>query len=127
MGRINISNSRGRDAAVTTESVSRGVKMRWIDTHGSAAETKKILKGTMDRDLDAMLAKYGDVENLTQALITEDPEIDIETYGSFLKNTARGKSFIGSSKRKSLKTPTAANERSDLAKCPNRTWRRKFR
>ena len=89
MGRINISNSRGRDAAVTTESVSRGVKMRWIDTHGSAAETKKILKGTMDRDLDAMLAKYGDVENLTQALINEDPEIDIETYGSFLKNTAR--------------------------------------
>jgi len=89
VGKINISNSRGRDAAVSTESVSPGVKMRWIDIHGSQVETKKILRGTMDRDLDALLEKYGDLENLTQGLINEDPEIDIETYGSFLKNTAR--------------------------------------
>lgn len=89
MGRINISNSRSRDAAVSTESVSAGLKMRWIDMDGTQAETKKILKGTMDRDLDALLEKYGDLETLTQALIEEDPEIDLETYGSFLKNTAR--------------------------------------
>ncbi|MGK7903012.1 MAG: hypothetical protein AB4352_16695 [Hormoscilla sp.] len=89
MGTINISNSRGRDAAVSTESVSSVVKMRWLDIHGSQAETKKILRGTMDRDLEALLEKYGDVDNLTQALINEDPEIDLETYGSFLKNTAR--------------------------------------
>lgn len=89
VGTINISNSRSRDAVVSTESVSARLKMRWIDSHGSQAETKKILKGTMDRDLDALLEKYGDLENLTQALIDEDPEIDLEIYGSFLKNTAR--------------------------------------
>ncbi|MBC6421943.1 MAG: hypothetical protein GDA43_16970 [Hormoscilla sp. SP5CHS1] len=89
MGKINISNSRDQDAAVNTESVSPVLKMRWLDIHGSQVETKKILRGTMDRDLDALLKKYGDLENITQALINEDPEIDIETYGSFLKNTAR--------------------------------------
>lgn len=89
MGKINLSNNRGRDAVVKTESISPSLKMRWIDNSGSQAESKKILRGTMDRDFDALLEKYGDAETLTQALIHEDPEIDMETYGSFLKNTSR--------------------------------------
>jgi hypothetical protein len=89
MGKINLSNNRGRDAVVKTESISPTLKMRWIDSSGSQAESKKILRGTMDRDFDALLEKYGDAEKLTQALIHEDPEIDMETYGSFLKDTAR--------------------------------------
>jgi hypothetical protein len=86
---INISNNRGHDALVNTKSVTRTSRTRWIDKNRRQAEIKKILKSTIGHDLDALVEQAGSLEQVADLLIHGDPEIDVETYGSFLTNTTR--------------------------------------
>lgn len=89
MGQINLANSKGRDAVVTTETVAGGVVVRWVDGDGRAAQAVRILRGTMDRDLDAIAARAGGIDKVADALIAGDPEVDLETYGVRLGSTQR--------------------------------------
>lgn len=89
MPEINISNSAGRDAVVTMESVNQPLKVRWLDGKGRQAAGIRVLKSTVDLDIDALIESVGGLENVAAALIDGDPEIDIETVGCFLRNTSR--------------------------------------
>ena len=89
MPEISLSNRKGRDAQVMAESVRRPVRVRWLDTEGRQAASVRLVKGTLDRDFDSLLKKLGDPEQIAQALIAGDPEIDLETVGSFLRDTSR--------------------------------------
>lgn len=89
MPEINISNSAGRDAIVTMETVNAPVRVRWLDEQGRQANSVRVLKSTLDLDLGALQKQFGDVRGVGQALIQGDPEIDIETVGCFLQNTSR--------------------------------------
>jgi hypothetical protein len=86
---ISISNSHGRDAQVMAESVRIPVRIRWLDAQDRQAGSARLLKGTVDRDYDALLAKAGSPDQVADALIAGDPEIDIEAVGSFLRDTTR--------------------------------------
>ena len=59
MAEINISDSRGRDAVVSAESVSYAMQVRWIDQTGAQAASRKILRSTVPHDLDALFVKAG--------------------------------------------------------------------
>jgi hypothetical protein len=89
MPEISLLNSKGRDATVIAESVRVPVKVRWLDDSARQATSTRVLKGTIDRDYDALLAQFGDNEKLAQALIDTDAEVDLETCGAYLKNTSR--------------------------------------
>lgn len=89
MPEINISNSAGRDAVVTMETVVTPAKVRWLDDQGRQAHSIRVLKSTLDLDIDALVEKSGSVSQVSEVLIHGDPEIDIETIGAFLKNTSR--------------------------------------
>ena len=89
MPEINISNESGRNAAVNMESVRVPLRVRWLDDQGRQATSVRILKSTFDHDLDALADKFDGVENVGQALIDGDPEINIEKVGSFLTSTSR--------------------------------------
>lgn len=89
MGQINIANSAGRDALVTTESVRSPLKVRWVDQKGRQAGNARIVKTGIDRDIQALETQYGSVSHVAQALVDGDPEIDMETTGRFLRNTSR--------------------------------------
>jgi hypothetical protein len=89
MPEINISNSAGRDAVVTMETVHSPVRVRWLDGQSRQANSIRVLKSTLDLDLAALLQECGDLEGVAAALIEGDPEIDVETIGSFLHNTSR--------------------------------------
>src|SRR5439155_26011266 len=89
MPEISLFNSKGRDAQVMAESVRVPVRVRWLDSHGRQATSARLLKGTLDRDYDALLAKAGAPEKVAAALIAGDPEIDIEAAGRFLRDTSR--------------------------------------
>ena len=89
MGQIHLANSRGRDATVTTETVAGGMTVRWVDPEGRAAEQVRVLRGTVDRDLDALVARFGGIDKVGAELIAGDPEIDLETYGMRLGSTSR--------------------------------------
>src|SRR5262245_6806605 len=89
MPEINICDSAGRDALVAIESVRSGVRVRWVDSQSRQAVGVRLLKGTLDRDLDALVAKYGELPKIGQALIEGDPEVDLENSGRMLRDTSR--------------------------------------
>jgi len=89
MPQIAISNSKGRDASVVAESIRVPMRMWWIDVEDRIATSAKILKGTIDRDYDALLQKYGTSEKVAEAIADTDPEIDLESVGRYLRETSR--------------------------------------
>ena len=89
MGEINICNSAGRDAVVTTESVRRPLQVRWIDDQSRQATHVRLLKTPIDQDIDALREKLGGLAEVRQAIIDGDPEIDLENCGRFLRDTSR--------------------------------------
>jgi hypothetical protein len=89
MPEINLCDSNGRDGVVSFESVRSPLKVRWVDSQGRQASSARILKGTIDRDVEALVAKHGDLAKVSQALVEGDPEIDLENTGRFLRETSR--------------------------------------
>jgi hypothetical protein len=89
MGEINLSNSKARDAVVATHSVRIPMKVRWLDEQGRQASTSRLLKASMDRDIRALEQQAGGLDKVAAALLAGDPELDIERYGRFLKETSR--------------------------------------
>ena len=89
MPEIAISNSKGRDASVVAESIRVPMRIWWIDVEDRIATSAKILKGTIDRDYDALLQKFGTPEKVAEAIVDTDPEIDLESVGRYLRETSR--------------------------------------
>jgi hypothetical protein len=89
MPTINIANSAGRDAVVNAESLRARRKIRWLDPQGRQAVNVRLVKSTLDRDIDALVAQFGTLSKVGEALIQGDPEVDTETTGSFLHRTSR--------------------------------------
>jgi hypothetical protein len=71
------------------ESVRIPVRIRWLDAEDRQASSARILKGTIDRDYAALLSQHGTPDKVAEALIAGDPEIDLETSGTFLRETSR--------------------------------------
>jgi hypothetical protein len=84
-----LTNSKGRDSQVTAESIREPLRVRWIDCEGRQTANCRVLKSTVERDLDALLARHGSLEQVGQALVQDDPEIDFERVGGLLRDTAR--------------------------------------
>ncbi len=70
MGEINLSNSGGRDAVVATSNVVSMKQIRWLDQQSRQASSVRFVKSTIQHDVDALLAEYGQLDNLSQALST---------------------------------------------------------
>ena len=71
------------------ESVGSSKKVRWVDTQGRQATSARLLKGTIAHDVEALKAKFGELGDVAKALVADDPEIDLENTGRFLRETSR--------------------------------------
>ena len=89
MATINIANSKGRDAVVGSQSVLKPVKVRWLDEKGRQVQSARLMKSDLAHDVAALEAKAGSREKISQLLVESDPEIDMEAFGSMLKDTSR--------------------------------------
>lgn len=90
MGSINLTSSKNRDAVVYTKSVSSSLRVRWLDAKGRPAGNVRVVRATLDRDLDALLAaRGGDLAAVGEALVQGDPEVDCERVGGYLRDTSR--------------------------------------
>jgi hypothetical protein len=89
MGTINIANSKGRDAVVGAQSVVKTLKVRWIDDKGRQAQSARVMKSDLSHDLTALETRAGGRDKIAQALIDGDPDIDVELFGSIMKETSR--------------------------------------
>lgn len=62
--------------------------IRYIDQEYRDVRSVRLLKSDTLHDLEEVLKKY-EPEDLSELLIREDPEIDIETFGRFLIENSR--------------------------------------
>ena len=79
MRKFNISNAEKRDAEVAFEQKSTKTKTCFKTADGSETHSEKRLRSTMETEQDVLLEHYAD--SLAEALIAEDPEIDLEKVG----------------------------------------------
>lgn len=86
---IKLSDSKGRDAEVAAGGVTSVEEVRWVDEEGAGVDNRRILRGSAAHDLDAIIAASGGLDKVGDALIEGDPDVDIETFGSFLEDVSR--------------------------------------
>ena len=89
MAEINLCNSAGRDAVVNLQSLSSPLRVRWLDTDGRQVTPARMIKSSINDDLDALLEKHGDLRSVGAALRDADPEINAEVAGRLLQETSR--------------------------------------
>jgi len=89
MARINLANSKGRDAVVATETVRTPLRVRWLDEKGRSTRLVRVIKSAYERDGDRLIEAAGGPEKLVDALVQGDPEIDLETCGRILSESSR--------------------------------------
>ncbi len=89
MPEINIANNSGRDAVVNLENLNIPLKVRWLDTQKRQVSSMRILKSTVDHDIESLSEQNEGIAGVADALIHGDPEVDMEIVGSYLRNTSR--------------------------------------
>ena len=90
MRSINISNKENRDAQVILKSYTIKSNVIYVDSSSNEPDSVRVIKSHLNQAYDMLLQNAdGDVEKLTEKIISEDPEIDIEVAGKFCENTSR--------------------------------------
>lgn len=83
---INLANKKKRDAQVSLETVHVLRAVRYIDPDGKLTHNVRLLKSTVDQQ---GLTEAYKLDELADAIVKGDPEIDVETFGRYLTETSR--------------------------------------
>ncbi|MCP4869809.1 MAG: hypothetical protein GY898_13950 [Proteobacteria bacterium] len=78
---IGITDSKHRDAQVLMETVKSPPKRHFTDEEGQRVRSWRLIKSTEGHDYPSLLHLHPDPEDLAQALVDGDPEIDLENIG----------------------------------------------
>lgn len=87
MRAINIANSAKRDAQVGFVPSAKQERAFLALPDGRRPATTRFVKSVAS--IDALTAQYGGLEQVGQAMVDADPEIDIETVGKFIERPLR--------------------------------------
>jgi len=79
--RIWLADHRGRDAVVTLVPRQRNSEAQYADANGSRVRFSRVVKSTEATAWERLRSEHGDPELIAQALLSGDPEVDIETVG----------------------------------------------
>jgi len=79
--RIWLAGHRGRDAVVTLVPRRRNEEAQYADANGSRVRFSRVVKSTEATAWERLRSEHGDPELIAQALLSGDPEVDIETVG----------------------------------------------
>lgn len=86
---INIADSKGRNAQIVFNGQVHKPTIKYVNENGDTARNIKVLKNTIENSYDSLFAEYGDNEAIAEALIKEDPEINLKLTGRFIKTAGR--------------------------------------
>lgn len=89
MPEINITNSSGRDAMIPMDNVITPKHVRWLDEKGRQAFPIRVIKAPLELNGANLADRQGGLEALSQVLIDEDPEVNLEVTGTILREVSR--------------------------------------
>ncbi len=88
MKAIHIANAKKRDAEVAVEQQVKKSAVRTVLPNGEEKTNIRLLKNTVDYELEALLYNYdGQLSALEKDLIENDPEVDMQIVGKKLQRT----------------------------------------
>lgn len=88
MREIHISNLKDRNSKVNLDTRQVRASYQYHDPKGRPVTSVRLVKGTLNCDLDTLTAETS-LEDLSDALIEGDPEIDFELFGKQIDDTRR--------------------------------------
>lgn len=86
---IHIANAKRRDAEVAFESQAIRRDIRTVLKNGKDKQNVRVLKSTVDMDDESLAKQFGSWTDVADALIENDPELDVEVIGKKLNRTHR--------------------------------------
>jgi len=89
MKKIHIANGKKRDATVVFEAKPTRQKVFQVLQDGSEKINIKVIKSTPQTSINNLSAQHNELEELSQAMIASDPEIDIEIVGKKIQTTKK--------------------------------------
>ena len=89
MRNINLSDDRKRDALVAFEGKRPKRTAFQVMKDGSEKRSVRVLQGTLAVDTATLLARYGNLNKLGEAIINGDPEVDLERMGMIVSGTRK--------------------------------------
>lgn len=87
MRKINISNEAKRNAEVAFGTTFHRSFPIFKTSDGNRSQSERRIRATLQTSDEALIAEYGD--NLAEALINRDPEVDMEQFGKKVENIKR--------------------------------------
>jgi hypothetical protein len=63
--------------------------VKFVTSKGEGVNTVRVLKGGVQNSFEGMTKVHGDGEAIAQAMITSDPEIDLNLTGRFINGSSR--------------------------------------
>jgi len=79
--RIQLADHRGRDAVVALVPRQRSGETQYADTDGSTVRFSRVARCTEATGWERLRSEHGDPELIAHALLSGDPEVDMETVG----------------------------------------------
>ncbi|MCD8071592.1 MAG: hypothetical protein LUE10_00100 [Alistipes sp.] len=86
---VHIANAKRRDAEVAFDAQTERPQVRTVLKDGGEKRNVRVLKSTLDLDEDALARQFGSWDEVAEALVEDDPEIDVEIIGRKLTRTHR--------------------------------------
>lgn len=86
---IHIENAKRRNAEVVFYSLILRPKIHTVLKNGKEKVNVRVLKSTVDLDEESLIKQFGSWEEVSKALVEDDPELNIEIIGKKLTRTRR--------------------------------------
>ena len=86
---IHIADAKGRDAEIIFNSKPKKPTVKLVTEKGEEVQSLRVLKGAINNSFEGMSKSIGEGEAIAQAMITSDPEIDLNITGRFINGSSR--------------------------------------
>jgi hypothetical protein len=86
---IHIADAKGRDAEIIFNSKPKKPTVKLVTEKGEEVQSLRVLKGVIKNSFEGMSKSIGEGEAIAQAMITSDPEIDLNLTGRFINGSSR--------------------------------------
>lgn len=86
---INLADTKGRNAEIIFSGITRKSTVRTVTAKGEPVHTLRVLKAGASSSYEALLNTYKNDEGIAQALLKDDPEVDLIQTGRFIKSVQK--------------------------------------
>jgi hypothetical protein len=87
--RINLADQKGRNSEITFAGISEKARIKTVTKDGKDIRTLRLLKFPANKSYEGLMKRFGDAEKIADAILKDDPEIDLYLSGKFIESSSK--------------------------------------